>query len=166
MCVRLGYGNSVVIMSTFIICLVISTGLVSTKEINRIKRIVTEESAGEENHRKFLFDSGYGSRIQTGSQLAKWKALSDYVYGPHGPGRKRSVPLARGGSGNYVIGQRQPFQKTVRDESDVKYKQDLRQRKYEYSLRCIKLLELFWHQYKHNIRMFMDIKDILANVCI
>ena len=93
----LRYGNNIPVSASSIIvlytiCSVISIQLASSREIVVSKRKNEDVATGErQSHGEtnIFMDGGYGSRIQTGARLAKWKQLSDYVYGPLGPGRKR-----------------------------------------------------------------------------
>ena len=160
---KFGSENIFLILSTVIICSVISTPA-STNGHYRIKRLPVDaqESAGEPNSNglKFLFDTGYGSRIQTGSQLAKWKELSDYVYGAFGPGRKRSASPPR----PYLRMKTVP--EILQEENAVITEQDIQQLKYAYSLICTERLELFWDQVKHTLEFYMELEDILENLCL
>ena len=121
------------------------------------------ESASEPGN-KLMFDSGYGSRIQTGSRLAKWREMSNLIYGKYGPGRKRSVPVDNG----QIV---QPMERpngygNVADvfgiEREIKYRHSF----YMFRLLCLELLEKLWKKSEGNIKLFMNVKNTLDNICL
>ena len=74
-------------------------GILRQDETLRFDRLRDEEAL---RYRPVLTDVGYGSRVNTGSELAAKKVVQSSVYGQRGPGRRRRKRQA----------QFDPFQRT------------------------------------------------------
>ena len=132
--------------------------------------IFVEHVTGQSSHEKqstaepgvnLFLDSGYGSRVQTGSRLAKWQEMSDTLFGKYGPGRKRSVepsiriidqPIGTNYDLNYAV---------------LEFERELKNRRsfYQLKLYCLELLENFWKKYGGEATLFAELKHRLDYIC-
>ena len=147
-------------MFVYVICSVIFLEQLSAQPFNSDR-----QSSGEPGARLFV-DSGYGSRVETGSRLAKWQEMSKSLYGKYGPGRKRNVPLENGGQGIRIIDRPTGYGYDT-DYDDFEMERELKNRQSFYKLRlfCLDLLEELWKKYNWDVELSMEMKQKLDYIC-